>query len=250
MSKEFMRKYIHIAKAVTPILTEEAANHIAEEYSRLRSQEQMGADIARTSPVTARALETLIRLSTAHAKARMSKAVELEDSEVAVELVQFAYFKKVLEKEKKRSRQDRDSGSEEEEELSTQPSQRTLRKRGRRGSQSGEPYSPYDFTEEQDVPEIQAGTPKPAKPRQAEEEPMDATSQASDLSSERLKEFKSSLFAVFQSAHAQSVKMKTLMGDINKERQKRFSEAEIRTALARMQDDNQVMVADDIIFLI
>lgn len=42
-----MRKYIHIAKAVTPVLTEEAANHIAEEYSRLRSQEQMGADIAR-----------------------------------------------------------------------------------------------------------------------------------------------------------------------------------------------------------
>lgn len=44
-----MRKYIHIAKVVTPVLTEEAANHIAEEYSRLRSQEQMGADIARVS---------------------------------------------------------------------------------------------------------------------------------------------------------------------------------------------------------
>lgn len=42
-----MRKYIHIAKAVTPVLTEEAAKHIAEEYSRLRSQEQMGADLAR-----------------------------------------------------------------------------------------------------------------------------------------------------------------------------------------------------------
>uniref|UniRef100_A0A4W6CCB7 DNA replication licensing factor MCM3 n=1 Tax=Lates calcarifer TaxID=8187 RepID=A0A4W6CCB7_LATCA len=196
VSKEFMRKYIHIAKAVTPVLTEEAANHIAEEYSRLRSQEQLAADIARTSPVTARTLETLIRLSTAHAKARMSKAVELEDSEVAVELVQFAYFKKVLEKEKKRSRQERDSGSEEEEdeETSTQHSQRTQRK--------------------------------------------------------RLKEFKSSLFAVFQSAHAQSVKMKTLMDDINKERQNQFSEPEVRAALARMQDDNQVMLADDIIFLI
>lgn len=135
-----MRKYIHVAKAVTPVLTEEAANHIAEEYSRLRSQDQMGTDIARvssslnqfkisqtyhkpfliqsgflphwgkrrttldplyslsssqTSPVTARTLETMIRLSTAHAKARMSKSVELEDSEVAVELVQYAYFKKV-----------------------------------------------------------------------------------------------------------------------------------------------------------
>lgn len=252
VSKEFMRKYIHIAKAVTPVLTEEAANHIAEEYSRLRGQEQMGADIARTSPVTARTLETLIRLSTAHAKARMSKAVELEDSEVAVELVQFAYFKKVLEKEKKRSRQERDSGSEEEEdEESTQRSQRATRKRGRRGSQGSEPYSPYDFSEEQDVPDIQARSPKPTKPRR-EEEPMDASSQAEDaeLSAERLKEFKSSLFSVFQSAHAQSVKMKTLMEDINKERQNRFSEPEVRTALARMQDDNQVMVADDIIFLI
>ncbi|XP_070705202.1 DNA replication licensing factor MCM3 isoform X1 [Pempheris klunzingeri] len=255
VSKEFMRKYIHIAKAVTPVLTEEAANHIAEEYSRLRSQEQMGADIARTSPVTARSLETMIRLSTAHAKARMSKAVELVDSEVAVELVQFAYFKKVLEKEKKRSRQERDSGSEEEEDegSSTQHSQKTAKKsRGRRGSQGSEPYSPYDFSEEQDVPDIQAGTPKPAKPRREEEEAMDATAQGKDaeFSAERLKEFKSSLFAVFQSAHAQSVKMTSLMENINKERQNRFTEPEVRAALTRMQDDNQVMVADDIIFLI
>lgn len=66
----------------------------------------------------------------------------------------------------------------------------------------------------------------------------------------RLKEFKSSLFAVFQSAHAQSVKMAALMDGVNKGREKRFSEAEVRAALARMQDDNQVMVADDIIFLI
>uniref|UniRef100_A0A3B3Z0G4 DNA replication licensing factor MCM3 n=1 Tax=Poecilia mexicana TaxID=48701 RepID=A0A3B3Z0G4_9TELE len=202
LSKEFMRKYIHIAKIITPVLTEEAANHIAEEYSRLRSQEQLAADIARTSPVTARTLETLIRLSTAHAKARMSKAVELEDTEVAVELVQFAYFKKVLEKEKKRTRQDRDSDSEEDDDEEAPPSQRSQRTRKR-----------YQHTS-------------------------------------LLKEFKSSLFAVFQSAHAQSVKMTKLMDEINKERESRFTEREVRAALARMQDDNQVMVADDIIFLI
>lgn len=51
-----------------------------------------------TSPVTARTLETLIRLSTAHAKARMNKTVDLQDAEAALELVQFAYFKKVGEK--------------------------------------------------------------------------------------------------------------------------------------------------------
>lgn len=44
--------------------------------------------------------------------------------------------------------------------------------------------------------------------------------------------------------------MKNLMDDINKERQNRFTEPEVRAALTRMQDDNQVMVADDIIFLI
>uniref|UniRef100_A0A8K9UM52 DNA replication licensing factor MCM3 n=1 Tax=Oncorhynchus mykiss TaxID=8022 RepID=A0A8K9UM52_ONCMY len=227
VSKEFMRKYIHIAKVLTPTLTQEAANHIAEEYSRLRSQEQLGADISRTSPVTARTLETLIRLSSAHAKARMSKAVELEDSEVAVELVQFAYFKKVLEKEKKRGRKEQESDSEEEE--TTQRTPRSEKKRcGLRHHPQVACSDPHNHTSSSMLFFI---------------------NEFLSLFS-RLKEFKSSLLEVFRSAHAQSVGMNSLMESVNKDRDAPFALTEVGAALARMQDDNQIMLADDIIFLI
>lgn len=66
----------------------------------------------------------------------------------------------------------------------------------------------------------------------------------------RLKVFKTTLSDVFHTAHAQSMGMIGLMEGINKSCPSPFSEAEVRAALNTMQDDNQVMVADDIIFLI
>ncbi|RXG57725.1 putative MCM-type protein [Armadillidium vulgare] len=67
--------------------------------------------------ITARALETLIRLATAHAKARLSRTVSQEDAEAAIELVQYAYFKKVLEKKKVRNQGETDTESELEDEV-------------------------------------------------------------------------------------------------------------------------------------
>merc|ERR1711942_128843 len=119
VSVQFMKKYIHIAKCMKPVLTEEASEMLADEYANLRANDFEGSGVARTQPVTARALETLIRLSTAHAKARLSKLVEAEDAELAIQLVQFAYFKKVLDKPgRKRSQDGSDSEEEEEEERS------------------------------------------------------------------------------------------------------------------------------------
>ncbi|KAL4630429.1 DNA replication licensing factor MCM3-like [Arapaima gigas] len=231
VSKEFMRKYIHVAKSITPVLTQEAANHIAEEYSRLRSQEQLASDVARTSPVTARSLETLIRLSTAHAKARMSKLVELEDTEVAVELVQFAYFKKVC------------CCSLEiiccynlPVRFHSLPTGRGRRSAERQPSQDGDPY---DFDGEQDVPEITTFLP-------CEIFPLFCV--ICYLS--RLKAFKAALLEAFQSARAQSISLLALKEAINKDNQEPFTMAEVQVALIRMQDDNQVMVSSDIVFLI
>lgn len=66
--------------------------------------------------MTPRTLETMIRLSTAHAKARMSRTVTAEDAYAAIELITYAYFKKVLEKDKKRRKRDDSSEDEDEEE--------------------------------------------------------------------------------------------------------------------------------------
>ena len=78
-------------------------------------------DVARTQPVTARALETLIRLSTAHARARLSKVIDADDAQAAIELVQFAYFKRVLEKPRKRKKHDDGQGEEDtEDEVDTE----------------------------------------------------------------------------------------------------------------------------------
>lgn len=45
-----MRKYIHIAKVMRPTLTRQASDFIAEEYSKLRNQDNLTQDhIARVS---------------------------------------------------------------------------------------------------------------------------------------------------------------------------------------------------------
>merc|ERR1719264_240955 len=113
VSVQFMKKYIHIAKCIRPVLSKEASDMLADEYANLRASD-FEADVARTQPVTPRALETLIRLSTAHAKSRLSKVVEEEDADLAIQLVQFAYFKKVL--DRKGKRQGGDESDEQGEE--------------------------------------------------------------------------------------------------------------------------------------
>ncbi|XP_004605910.1 DNA replication licensing factor MCM3 [Sorex araneus] len=260
VSAAFMRKYIHVAKIIKPILTQESASYIAEEYSRLRSQDSMSSDTARTSPVTARTLETLIRLSTAHAKARMSKTVDLQDAEEAVELVQYAYFKKVLEKEKKRKKRDEDESEAEDEEESSQEAeqQKTKRRRTRRSdAKDGESYDPYDFSDtEKEMPQVH--TPKTADSQETKDsqgtedsqETKEAESQRVELSEPRLKAFKAALLEVFREAHAQSVGMTRLTESVNRDKEEPFSAEEIQAALSKMQDDNQVMVSEGIVFLI
>jgi DNA replication licensing factor MCM3 len=103
LSIPFIKKYIQYAKREKPILTKGAADHIVAAYSALRNDE-LDSGTRRTSPITARTLETLIRLSTAHAKSRLSKRVEQRDAEIAEQILRFALFKEVVEDDRRKRR--------------------------------------------------------------------------------------------------------------------------------------------------
>lgn len=104
LSIPFMKKYIQYAKTrIKPVLTQEASDRIAEIYVGLRNDD-MESNQRKTSPMTVRTLETLIRLATAHAKSRLSNRVEERDAAAAESILRFALFKEVVEDESRKKR--------------------------------------------------------------------------------------------------------------------------------------------------
>lgn len=101
LTKDFLQKYIHVARQMSPKLSPEASEVLHLKFCDLRLRETERAtgaaassigDKYRTQPVTPRTLETLIRLATAHAKARLSKFVTKADAESAADLVSYVMF--------------------------------------------------------------------------------------------------------------------------------------------------------------
>jgi DNA replication licensing factor MCM3 len=111
---EFLRKYLHYAKTnCKPILTEEARESIASRYAEIRSRQD-----DRTLPITARSLETIIRLATAHAKARLSPIVEsVPDCSVAMDILAYALYHESYDPNKKQKLDESSSSSASSSEI-------------------------------------------------------------------------------------------------------------------------------------
>ncbi|KAK7468574.1 MCM DNA helicase complex subunit [Stygiomarasmius scandens] len=104
LSIAFVKKYIQYAKSKpAPVLSKGAADYIVQVYASLRNKD-MEANQRKTSPLTARTLETLIRLATAHAKARLSTKVEESDAKEAELIMRFALFKEVPKRQRRKKR--------------------------------------------------------------------------------------------------------------------------------------------------
>lgn len=96
-TNKFIKKYISYVRSLpSPTLTEEASEKIAEAYVKLRESERQKRARhnfkIKTLPITARALDSMIRLAEAHARVRGSKTIDAIDADAAVELLFYAHF--------------------------------------------------------------------------------------------------------------------------------------------------------------
>jgi len=81
ISLELLRKYISYAKGVKPVLTQDALQRLKDFYLAMRSaSESEGSPVA----ITARQLESLVRIAEARARAALRKEVLAEDAEAAI----------------------------------------------------------------------------------------------------------------------------------------------------------------------
>ncbi|MCS7143862.1 MAG: minichromosome maintenance protein MCM [Archaeoglobaceae archaeon] len=81
---DLFRKYIAYARNIYPILSEEAKQRIEEFYISLRSKAKDNSPV----PITARQLESIVRLAEASARIRLSETVSAEDVERVVGVFQ------------------------------------------------------------------------------------------------------------------------------------------------------------------
>ena len=175
LTSTFLQKYLQYCKnASSPVLKDDAADYIASEYSALRSQE-----VYKSLPITARSLETLIRLSTAHAKLRLSNVVTKDDCVVAASLLKQALFSDAPDAESKISKggkmtadgddsetegdDDDDDDKPKRKATTSKPTPKKTPQKSPKKARSVE-YDPYSFDDDEMTP---SATPKKTPTKRA-----------------------------------------------------------------------------------
>ncbi|KAI9260644.1 MCM2/3/5 family-domain-containing protein [Phascolomyces articulosus] len=222
LKSTFLKKYLYYAKnRITPTLTKRATDTIINEYTSLRNDKDEDTR-KKTAPITARTLETLIRLSTAHAKARLSEKVEDKDAKAAAEVLRVAMFKEVIRKTKASKRRKMDISDNEESE---------------------ESESDSEEMEEDIVPQT---TRRSARVRD-EDSSMEVDGD-DELTEERFQLFQSKMNQIDLSDGLPFQEVYNLINQLMSGQG--FSPLEARGALERMSNDNKVMISDEVIYRI
>ncbi|KAK9153284.1 hypothetical protein Sjap_000764 [Stephania japonica] len=226
---KFLKKYIHYAKhRIQPDLTDEASEQIATAYAELRNASSNAKAGGGTLPITARTLETIIRLSTAHAKLKLSKKVTKIDVEAALKALNFAIYHKELtdmeereqERELERKRKaDHDGGS-------------STRANGGSATNEGGTSEPMDVDE---------------RPQDQSNEPPQGQS---DISSDRKEAFDSIFGQHMRASRLDLISVSDVERAVNMTADVRYTRTEIVSLLERLQEENRLMMVDDMVHMI
>jgi replicative DNA helicase Mcm len=84
ITPELMRKYVSYAKSIKPVLSNDALKRLSDFYLAMRAaSETEGSPVA----ITARQLESLVRVAEARARVALKKEVTAEDAEAAITIM-------------------------------------------------------------------------------------------------------------------------------------------------------------------
>merc|ERR1719295_140747 len=229
---DFCKKYVDFAKKqYKPVLTDEACEEIANKYGELREEER-----SQTLPITARCLETIIRLSTAHAKLRLSKTVQLQDVDAAMEILTFALTNDAEAQSANKRRggdneeeddMDVDSDDEDEEKAAAEKeSKKKRKKRKQPDEQSAAPESPSK------------------KRRASKKRPQQDAAQE-----QRTKLVTSSLASYFRTNRTGQCKKDQLLQKLNSEAkdEAKWTMEELEAALKRLHEENKIFFLDPMV---
>ncbi|EEF42679.1 DNA replication licensing factor MCM3 [Ricinus communis] len=212
---KFLKKYIHYAKhRIQPDLSDEASEQIATAYAELRSSSST-AKTGGTLPITARTLETIIRLSTAHAKLKLSRKVSKSDVEAALKVLNFAIYHKELTEMEERE-QERESELERK---------RRAERRSDRSDRDGHT-------------DVEMGGPT-ADAMEVDDPPAEQAT--TELSPERVEAFNSAFREHMR--YLDSITIDDLENAINGGGTQ-YSREEIMFLLQKLHDENKVMIAN------
>lgn len=260
VSIEFLKKYIQYAKQrIHPVLTENSSNMIIDIYSDLRNDDSNKN--TRTSPITARTLETLIRLSTAHAKVRLSQTVDMQDVSIAEQLLRFSLFKEIdhatkvnKSPRKKRRMVDTDETTKETQSMQQDEDVEAVSQglsQLSTGQSEGIRTQPdlrkvEEEEEESDEKVTKSTTPHAILQKKIPEKENENFISGS-ISESRYTLFKRTMATVFKEVSRPSYKVDELVSLINSKlpQEDMFGAGEAQAALGKLDSENTVMLSEN-----
>ena len=252
LTRDFLRKYIHYAKSkINPSLTKEATEYISTSWSKLREMSIEDDNKRKVIPVTVRTLESLIRLSTAFAKARLSQKVEKKDAEQAFVLLLNTIFQGNEEKEDEEDNK-MDLVEEEEDDK---------RKKKSKKKEKKEEIIPLDEDEEEEEISQKSSKKrrgKKSRERKELEELIEAQVDEGEEKEEKdddniTEEMANTIFKfIYENARKkknQTIKMDELWNIIKGKKEcidKKINNSKIlKNACTRLEDEGKIFISED-----